>query len=91
MQTADTCQILNLSSQYTMHALKSAALCETVKIKIENLTPSSGPVNIPIRYIDNPSASMAVETLEEIVGFGLATKTEFRTLKKIYDILNSNF
>jgi hypothetical protein len=70
--TAYSSQIVNISSVDTQEALTAAALCQSVKIKIENLTPR-GKVSIPVRYEDKgfetPASALSVESLQEIVDF----------------------
>ncbi len=80
-------RIINLSGVPTVDAIEASLLCETIKIKIHNLT-ASGPINIPVR-IDSPFNTAPIEALEEIARFGMATKMEFRAMMKICRILES--
>jgi len=82
--------VLNLSDVPTSEALSAAALCESVKIKITNLTPSSGPVVVPVRFVYEPEL-LPIDYLEDVVRAGIATKSEFRVLRKICAILDSSF
>lgn len=83
--------IMNLTDTPTAEALQIASLCETVKIAIVDLTPEvRGMVyQIPVRFLDEPSMETPIAFLEEVVESGLATKAEFRYLRKIQKILES--
>lgn len=87
---ASLAPVLNLSGEDTSAVLSAAALCETVRVKITDLTPSHGPVVVPVRFIYEPEL-LPVDYLEEVVRHGLATKNEFRVLRKICAILDSSF
>ncbi len=80
-------RIINLSDVPTGDAIEASMLCETIKIKVHNLT-ASGPLTIPVR-IDSPFNTAPIELLEEIARFGMATKMEFRAMMKICRILES--
>ena len=80
-------RIINLSSVSTEEALTAAKLSESVKIKIVNLTPSSGPVTIPVRMVE--PFIFPIDFLEEVVENGIATKYEFRLLSRLCKILES--
>ena len=80
-------QVINISEVETSKALQTAGLCEKVKIRIHNLTPNRGPVNIPVR-LENPINTTAIEKLEEIAKYGLATKEELRAVNTIHRIMS---
>lgn len=84
--------ILNLSETPTAEALAIASLCETVKIKIVDLTPEVRGIvyQIPVRFIAEQSMETPIAFLEDVVNNGLASKAEFRYLKKIQKILEGN-
>lgn len=84
--------ILNLSETPTTEALAIAELCKTVKIAIVDLTPQVRGVvyQIPVRFIAEQSMETPIAFLEEVVENGLATKAEFRYLKKIQKILEGS-
>lgn len=82
--------VLNLSGESTEVALAAAALCESVKIKVLDLTPSRGPVVVPVRFVNEPEL-LPIDYLEDVVRAGIATKAEFRVLRKICAILDSAF
>lgn len=93
MKTFDTlgagiAPVVNLTAEPTEVALAAAALCESVRIKIMNLTPSRGPVVVPVRIVEEPEL-LPIDYLEDVVHHGLATKAEFRVLRKICAILDS--
>ena len=74
--------IINLSDVPTSDALDSSALCESVRVKITNITPSRGAVTLPVRYTDRP-VSIPIDFLEDVVSCRIATKNEFRLLKRL--------
>lgn len=80
-------QIVNISGLETTKALQTASLCESIKVKIHNLTQNRGPISIPVRF-ENPINTTAIERLEEIAKYGLATKEEFRAMEKIHKIMS---
>jgi len=80
--------MINISEVDTSEALQTASLCETIKVKIHNLTPNQWPVTIPVRYCDDVYM-LPIGYLEDVVKIGIATKAEFRLLKMICDILKS--
>jgi len=84
-------EVLNLSPTPTSEAIAIASLCETVKIAIVDLTPEvRGQVyQIPVRFVDEPSMEAPIGFLEEVVDSGLATKAEFRYLRKLCKFLAS--
>ena len=81
-------RIINISGVETSEALQTAILCETIKIKIHNVSSNRGPVTIPVRYA-NDAYMFPIGYLEDVVNIGLATKSEFRLLKMMCDILKS--
>lgn len=87
--TSEIGRIINLSEVETSEALQTASLCETIKVRIHNLTPSQGPVTIPVRYTREDSYMLPIGYLEDVVRIQRATKVEFRILREIYNLLNS--
>lgn len=83
--------VLNLSTTTTAESFEIASLCETVKIAIVDLTPEvRGQVyQIPVRLIDEASMETPIALLEDFVNNGLASKAEFRYLRKIMKLLES--
>lgn len=81
-------QTINLSEVDTSEALQTASLCEKIKVRIHNITPNRGPLDIPVRYRDD-AYMLPIGYLEDVVNVGLATKAEFRLLKMMCDILKS--
>lgn len=85
--TGDIARIINLSEVETSEALQTASICETIKVRIHNLTPNRGPVSIPVRF-ENPINTTAIERLEEIAKYGIATKQEYRAMETIHRIMS---
>lgn len=79
-------QIINLSDVSTKKAIETAKLCETVKIKIENLTPNRGPVSIPVRIIEPTEPILYIERLIKKVE---VTPEEFIFLRELFQVLES--
>jgi hypothetical protein len=80
--------VTNLSDISTEKSLEVASLCESVKISVTNLTPCCSAVTIPVRVNDCVSV-LPIEYLEEVVCYGVASKKEFRYLRKLCALLNS--
>lgn len=88
--------VVNLTSVPTEEALAVASLCETVRVKVTDLAPSSGPVEIPVRHVEEPKFEFRKMTVSDIFGFleGVAprrkiTPREFLALALICEILEN--
>lgn len=78
--------IINLTDTPTEEALASAALCESVKVAIVNLTPSKGPVEIPVRIIE-PTMEQRIEAIERSIWNHTTDPIRFMLLQDIYRIM----
>lgn len=82
-------RIINLTEVETSEALQTASLCETIKIKVHNLTPNNGPITIPVRYTKEDAYILPIGYLEDVMKIWKATKAEFRLLKMMCNLLKS--
>lgn len=72
---------------YLAEVSESESLAENIRVKIDVIC-GGGVVEVPVRIIEPISNN--ISALEQVVSFGLATKQEFRALKRIANILNQN-
>ena len=70
--------IINLSENSTEESIELSSLCETIKIKVINLTPS-WKINIPVRFCEN---YFDFQKMEE----KLQKKVSLDTLEKIEEL-----
>lgn len=83
--TAKNDGIINMTTTPTSEAFEAAALCESVRIEIINLTPSTGPVEIPVRI--ETTMEEKIEALEEAIWNRTTDPIRFQLLQDIYRIM----
>ena len=100
--SVNSAEILNLSGKPTESQLALAALSESVKIQVVNLTPESEVSQIiPVRFYDepedfsgalnlsDPSMTKAIEALEDAIWEKTTDPVRYELLKLVYQIMES--
>lgn len=101
--SVNSAEILNLSGKPTESQLALAALSESVKIQVVNLTPESEVSQIiPVRFYDEPedfsgaldlsevtSMTKAIEALEDAIWEKTTDPVRYELLKLVYQIMES--
>ena len=90
LQFTQSDRIVNISGMETSEAIESAKLCETVRIRVRNLTPR-GRVSIPVRIEKQRSQnSLVIDIIEEIARYGISTPEQFEKIEEIHNIMTDN-